>query len=62
MQHASIHDDQEPAALVPATQEETAVSTGKPEEKGALGVALLVWLLGGGLGLALLVFLLAKAF
>jgi hypothetical protein len=34
----------------------------KNEEKGAIGIALVVWLLGGGLGLAVLVFLLAKVF
>ena len=33
-----------------------------PQEKGAIGIALIVWLLGGGLGLALLVFLLLKIF
>ena len=32
------------------------------EQKGAIGIALIVWLLGGGLGLALLVFLLLKIF
>jgi hypothetical protein len=34
----------------------------KQEEKGAIGAAFLVWLLGGGLGLAVLVFLLLKIF
>ena len=34
----------------------------KPEERGAIGAAFLVWLLGGGLGLAILVFLLLKVF
>jgi hypothetical protein len=34
----------------------------KPEERGAIGAAFLVWLLGGGLGLALVVFILAKMF
>jgi hypothetical protein len=33
-----------------------------PQEKGAAGIALLVWLLGGSLGLALLVFVLLKLF
>lgn len=32
-----------------------------PQEKGAIGIAFLVWLLGGGLGLAVLVFILLKA-
>lgn len=36
------------------------VSAPPPEEKGAIGVALLVWLFGGGLGLAILVFVLLK--
>jgi hypothetical protein len=31
-------------------------------ERGAIGPAFLVWLLGGGLGLAILVFLLLKVF
>lgn len=31
-------------------------------EKGAIGIAFLVWLFGGGLGLALLVFILLKLF
>ena len=31
-------------------------------EKGAIGIAFLVWLFGGGLGLALVVFLLLKVF
>ena len=34
----------------------------KNEEKGAIGIALVVWMLGGGLGLVVLVFLLAKVF
>ena len=34
----------------------------KPEEKGAIGAAFLVWLLGGGLGLAVIVFILLKMF
>ena len=33
-----------------------------PQEKGAIGAAFLVWLLGGGLGLAIVVFLLLKIF
>jgi hypothetical protein len=33
-----------------------------PEERGAIGIALVVWLLGGGLGLAVLVFFLLKIF
>ncbi|MBA3463810.1 MAG: hypothetical protein H0T46_27890 [Deltaproteobacteria bacterium] len=32
----------------------------RPEEKGAIGVAFLVWLFGGGLGLAILAFVLLK--
>jgi hypothetical protein len=35
---------------------------GQEDEKGAVGVALIVWLLGGSLGLALLVFLLLRLF
>lgn len=31
------------------------------EQRGAIGIAFIVWLLGGGLGLALLVFVLLKA-
>jgi hypothetical protein len=34
----------------------------KPEERGAIGAALVVWLLGGSLGLAVIVFILAKLF
>ena len=34
----------------------------QPEERGAIGIALIVWLLGGGLGLAVLVFVLLKLF
>lgn len=41
-----------PQSFVPAKQ----------EEKGAIGVAFLIWLFGGGLGLALLVFVLLKLF
>lgn len=33
-----------------------------PEEKGAIGIAFLIWLFGGGLGLAILVFILLKVF
>jgi hypothetical protein len=36
--------------------------TPAPPEKGAVGIALVVWLLGGGLGLAVLVFILLKLF
>lgn len=32
------------------------------QEKGAIGIAFLVWLFGGGLGLAVLVFILLKVF
>lgn len=32
------------------------------EEKGAIGIAFLVWLFGGGLGLAILIFVLPKVF
>jgi hypothetical protein len=32
----------------------------KSEEKGALGLALLVWLFGGGLGMAILVFIVLR--
>jgi hypothetical protein len=60
MQNALIRDEQDQAA-VPAT-EETAVAVENKEEKGAIGIALIVWLLGGSLGLAVLVFLLAKMF
>jgi len=38
----------------------TALAT-RTEERGAIGAAILVWLLGGGLGLAVLVFIFAKA-
>ncbi|HEV7299797.1 MAG TPA: hypothetical protein VGN72_10560 [Tepidisphaeraceae bacterium] len=31
-----------------------------PERAGAIGIAFLVWLFGGGLGLALIVFLVLK--
>jgi hypothetical protein len=48
-------------ALIPENKDNDVVPA-KKEEKGAIGIALLVWLLGGGLGLALLVFLLAKVF
>jgi hypothetical protein len=44
------------------TTVETKTELAKPEERGAIGIALIVWLLGGGLGLALLVFILAKVF
>lgn len=47
--------------LIPPSNDQT-VTAGKPEEKGAIGIALIVWLLGGGLGLVVLVFLLAKIF
>jgi hypothetical protein len=40
----------------------TEITQPQPEEKGAIGAAFLVWLLGGGLGLAILVFLLLKMF
>lgn len=40
------------APLEPASEQ--------PREKGAIGVAFLVWLFGGGLGLAILVFVLVK--
>lgn len=44
--------------LEPTTPTEIA----KPaEQRGAIGVAFLVWLLGGGLGLAVLVFVILKA-
>lgn len=32
------------------------------QEKGAIGIAFLVWLFGGGLGLAILIFVLLKVF
>ena len=35
--------------------------TSEPE-KGAIGIAFLVWLFGGGLGLAILIFVLLKVF
>lgn len=31
------------------------------EPRGAIGIALIIWLFGGGLGLAILVFILLKA-
>ena len=37
-------------------------SSAPPQEKGAIGIAFLVWLFGGGLGLALLIFILLKLF
>lgn len=37
-------------------------SASPQQEKGAIGIAFLVWLFGGGLGLAVLVFLLLKVF
>jgi hypothetical protein len=39
-----------------------ALEQAPPQEKGAIGIALLVWIFGGGLGLALLVFVLLKLF
>lgn len=36
------------------------LTTAPEEQKGAIGAAFLVWLLGGGLGLAVLVFVLLK--
>jgi hypothetical protein len=38
-----------------------AISTKPEEQRGAAGIALIVWLLGGSLGLALVVFVLLKA-
>jgi hypothetical protein len=49
---------QDNTKLVPSTSNVPA----KQEEKGAIGAAFLVWLLGGGLGLAVIVFLLLKVF
>ena len=48
-------------SLVTTTPDQPVVA-GKEGERGAIGIALLVWLLGGGLGLAVLVFILAKVF
>lgn len=48
-------------ALIPPSQL-TKASPEKNEEKGVVGIALVVWLLGGGLGLVLLVFLLSAIF
>ena len=45
---------------VPASPTQALQVTGAPEEKGAIGVAFLVWLFGGGLGLAILAFVLLK--
>jgi len=44
------------------TQQSNPNSLEQPQEKGAIGIAFLVWLLGGGLGLAVIVFILAKIF
>ncbi|MBA2539871.1 MAG: hypothetical protein H0V17_09575 [Deltaproteobacteria bacterium] len=44
------------------TIENTTELATKTEERGAIGAAILVWLLGGGLGLVVLVFILAKIF
>ena len=59
MQHALINP---PEPQLQPEQEPDDKTTAKPEEKGAIGIALIVWLLGGSLGLVLLVFLLAKVF
>ncbi|MGE0397509.1 MAG: hypothetical protein AB7T06_12370 [Kofleriaceae bacterium] len=40
---------------------ELSVATNPEKQKGAIGIALLVWLFGGGLGVAVLVFVLLKA-
>jgi hypothetical protein len=61
MQNPMLRNDPD-TAPVHVSLEEPAPAVGEPEEKGAIGIALVVWLLGGGLGLALLVFLLAKVF
>lgn len=54
--HDTPHTELTPTPLA-------APAPAQPEEqKGAIGIALVVWLLGGGLGLAVLVFLLAKMF
>ncbi|MBA3395332.1 MAG: hypothetical protein H0T89_21970 [Deltaproteobacteria bacterium] len=52
---------QETPALpsIPPAQE---LATAPRQEKGAIGIAFLVWLFGGGLGLALLIFILLKLF
>lgn len=46
--------------LVPTTSDK-APARANNEKKGAIGIALIVYLLGGSLGLAVLVFLMAKA-
>ena len=55
--------------MQPHTPTSSLVTTSNPSqalapqpEKGAVGIALLVWLFGGGLGLALAVFILLKIF
>ena len=48
-------------AQLPQTPE-TQVARVKDEEKGVIGIALVVWLLGGGLGLIVLIFLLSAIF
>jgi hypothetical protein len=40
----------------------TSASGAPQQEKGAIGIAFLVWLFGGGLGLAILIFVLLKVF
>ncbi len=43
------------------TKQETK-DVGRPEERGVIGIAFLIWLFGGGLGLAVLIFLILKVF
>ncbi len=47
---------------LPATklQSNRAVPLDQADEKGAIGIAFLVWLFGGGLGVAIFVFVLLK--
>lgn len=42
--------------------QQTTQAVKRDPERGAIGAAFLVWLLGGGLGLAVLVFILLKIF
>ena len=46
----------------PSSMQSVQDASAPPQEKGAIGAAFLVWLLGGGLGLAIVVFLLLKIF
>ncbi len=50
------------AVSTPTSMQLVPEASAPPQEKGAIGAAFLVWLLGGGLGLAIVVFLLLKIF